>query len=72
MLVSIPTFSGTRNSFMTFSVSLEVLFSPYLTTKWPFSHMAAVGQGKKLFSFKQLYLAPDNYNEKVVLKKQLH
>ena len=28
--------------------------------------MEAVGQGKKLFSFKQLYLAPDNYNEKVV------
>ena len=26
--------------------------------------MEAVGQGKKLFSFKQLYLAPDNYNEK--------
>ena len=28
--------------------------------------MEAVGQGKKLFIFKQLYLPPDNYNGKVV------
>ena len=64
MLVSIPTLSGTRNSSMTFSVSLEVLFLPFLTTKWLFSHMAAVRQIKKLFRFKQLYLTPDDYNEK--------
>ena len=29
-----------------------------------FLHVEAVGEAKKLFSSKQLYLAPDDYNEK--------
>ena len=49
---------------MAFSVSLEVLFYHFWPQNGFFSHMAAVAQIKKLFSFKQLYLTPDDYNEK--------
>ena len=42
---------------MTSSLSLEVLFYHIL-------HVEDAGQAKKLYSFKQLHLAPDDYYEK--------
>ena len=49
---------------MTSSLSLEVLFYHICPQNSFFLHVEAFGQAKKLFSFKQLHLTPDDYNEK--------